>query len=107
MKQKEAPEVPDLQPFGELVLLQALPEEDEKTEGGIVLPDSARGKGLVLKGKVIAVGQGKWIDGKLIAAECEEGQTVLYPARRGYPYGKDDAFVLISSFDLLGVIGDG
>src|SRR5215218_147808 len=67
----------NLKPLGDRLIVQAI-EEDETTASGIVLPDTAKEK--PQKGKVLAVGEGKWDeDGdKRIPLDVAEGDTVLY-----------------------------
>ena len=67
----------DLQPLGDRLIVEVL-EEEETTVSGIVLPDTAKEK--PQKGKVLAVGEGKWDeDGeKRIPLDVAEGDTVLY-----------------------------
>jgi chaperonin GroES len=66
-----------LKPLGDRVIVQAT-EEEETTASGIVLPDTAKEK--PQKGKVVAVGEGKWDeDGeKRIPIDVSEGDEVLY-----------------------------
>src|SRR3954465_10467266 len=66
----------NLKPLGDRLIVQAI-EEDETTASGIVLPDTAKEK--PQKGKVLAVGEGKWDeDGdKPIPRDVAEGDTVL------------------------------
>jgi len=66
-----------LKPLGDRLIVQAI-EEDETTASGIVLPDTAKEK--PSRGKVIAVGDGKWDeDGeKRIPLDVSEGDEVLY-----------------------------
>ena len=64
-----------IQPLGDRIVVKALEAED-KTRGGIVLPDTAKEK--PQEGKVIAVGKGKYSDGKLVALEVKVGDRVLY-----------------------------
>ena len=66
-----------LKPLGDRLIVKAV-EEDETTASGIVLPDTAKEK--PQKGKVLAVGDGKWDeDGdKRIPLDVAEGDTVLY-----------------------------
>jgi chaperonin GroES len=66
-----------LKPLGDRLIVQAL-EEEETTASGIVLPDTAKEK--PQKGKVLAVGEGKWDeDGeKRIPLDVDEGDEVLY-----------------------------
>ena len=67
----------NLKPLGDRLIVQAI-EEDETTASGIVLPDTAKEK--PQKGKVLAVGEGKWDeDGdKRIPLDVTEGDEVLY-----------------------------
>ena len=66
-----------LKPLGDRLIVKAV-EEDQTTASGIVLPDTAKEK--PQKGKVLAVGEGKWDeDGdKRIPLDVAEGDTVLY-----------------------------
>ena len=66
-----------LKPLGDRLIVKAV-EEDETTASGIVLPDTAKEK--PSRGKVIAVGDGKWDeDGeKRIPLDVAEGDEVLY-----------------------------
>jgi chaperonin GroES len=82
-----------LKPLGDRVLVQPV-EEEETTASGIVLPDTAKEK--PQKGKVLAVGDGKWDeDGeKRIPLDVAEGDEVLYSK-----YGGTD--IVIEGEDLL------
>ena len=66
-----------LKPLGDRLIVQAT-EEEETTASGIVLPDTAKEK--PQKGKVVAVGEGKWDeDGeKRIPIDLAKGDEVLY-----------------------------
>lgn len=65
-----------LRPLDDHVVVKPL-ESVEKTEGGIVLPDTAKEK--PQKGKVIAVGPGRLLkDGRRLALSVSVGDTVLF-----------------------------
>src|SRR5919199_3007922 len=66
-----------LKPLGDRLIVKAV-EEEETTASGIVLPDTAKEK--PQKGKVIAVGDGKWDEEgeKRIPLDVAEGDEVLY-----------------------------
>lgn len=65
-----------LRPLGDRVVVKAI-EEEEKTAGGIVLPDTAKEK--PQKGEVIAVGSGKLLDnGERVPLEVKVGDHVIY-----------------------------
>jgi chaperonin GroES len=82
-----------LKPLGDRLIVQAV-EEEETTASGIVLPDTAKEK--PQKGKVLAVGDGKWDeDGeKRIPLDVQEGDEVLYSK-----YGGTD--ITVDGEDLL------
>lgn len=66
----------NIQPLGDRVVVKPLEAED-KTKGGIVLPDTAKEK--PQEGKIIAVGKGKVSDdGKVIPLEVKVGDKILY-----------------------------
>ena len=66
-----------LKPLGDRLIVQAV-EEEETTQSGIVLPDTAKEK--PQKGKVLAVGDGKLSEetGKRVPLDVSEGDEVLY-----------------------------
>ena len=66
-----------LKPLGDRLIVEAV-EEDTTTASGIVLPDTAKEK--PQKGKVLAVGDGRWDDEgeKRIPLDVAEGDEVLY-----------------------------
>ncbi|MGR3220348.1 MAG: co-chaperone GroES [Candidatus Anammoxibacter sp.] len=65
-----------IRPLDDRVLVEAV-EAEEKTKGGILLPDTAKEKPQI--GKVIAVGEGKLLDsGKRAPLSVKKGDKVLY-----------------------------
>ena len=65
-----------IKPLGDRVLVQVL-EAEEKTKGGIILPDTAKEE--KTEGKVISVGSGKVLEsGKLQPLEVKKGDRVLF-----------------------------
>lgn len=65
-----------LQPLADRIIVQSL-EAEEKTKGGIVLPDTAKEK--PQEGKVVAAGKGRvGDDGKVRALELKVGDRILY-----------------------------
>jgi chaperonin GroES len=91
-----------IRPLGNRVLLKPL-EEEEKSAGGIVLPDSARKK--PQQGKVVAVGPGKTLeDGRLVPLSVKVGDVVVYPEFGGTELKiKDKEYVIIDEDSLLGI----
>ena len=95
-----------LKPLGDRLIVKAV-EEDQTTASGIVLPDTAKEK--PQKGKVLAVGEGKWDeDGeKRIPLDVSEGDEVLYSKYGGTEIQVDgeDLLVLRESDVLAKVAG--
>ena len=87
-----------LKPLGDRLIVKAI-EEEETTASGIVLPETAKEK--PQRGKVIAVGDGKWDeDGdKRIPLDVAEGDEVLYSKYGGTEVNVegDDLLVLRES----------
>lgn len=92
-----------LQPLHDRIIVEAAPKE-EKTAGGIILPDSAQEK--PLRGTVLAVGPGKTQDnGKRTPVDVKVGETVLYGKYSGTEVtvdGKD--YVILRADDILAVV---
>ena len=93
-----------LKPLADRVLIE-VKEEETKTKGGILLPDTAQKKSQ--KGVVIAVGAGKLTDdGKRLPSEVAVGDEVLFAKYSGTDIeegGKN--YLLISERDILAVFG--
>jgi chaperonin GroES len=70
-----------LRPLGDHVVIKPLESED-RTPGGIVLPDTAKEKST--KGEVVAVGSGKVLpNGRVVALSVKAGDTVIYSKYAG------------------------
>ena len=65
----------NLQPLGDRLIVEVL-EEESTTASGIVLPDTAQEK--PQRGKVLAVGKGRYEDGQLIALDLEVGDEIVF-----------------------------
>ena len=91
-------------PLHDRVVVRRL-EEDTKTAGGIIIPDSATEK--PSQGKVVAVGAGaRGEDGKLIALDVKAGDTVIFGKWSGTEVKIDGEDLLImKESDIMGVIG--
>jgi chaperonin GroES len=92
-----------LRPLHDRVLVEALTAE-EKTKGGIIIPDTAQEK--PQEGKVIAVGNGaRGDDGKVIKPDVKAGDRVLYGKWSGTEVkvdGKD--YLIMKESDIMGII---
>jgi chaperonin GroES len=92
-----------LEPLGDKVIVKRLSAE-EKTAGGIYLPDSAREK--PQQGKVLSVGEGgRASDGSRIAPTVREGDKILFTTWSGQEVGIDgDELLILSERDILAVL---
>ena len=92
-----------IQPLHDRIILEAAAKE-ERTAGGIILPDTAQEK--PQRGKVLAVGPGKRLDsGQLAPVDVKPGDTVLYGKYGGTEVkvdGKD--YVILRAEDILAVL---
>jgi chaperonin GroES len=92
-----------LRPLQDRILVQRV-EEENKTKGGIIIPDTAKEK--PAEGKVVAVGNGKVAeDGQRIALEVKVGDRVLFGKYSGTEVkveGED--FLIMREDDVLGII---
>jgi len=93
----------NIRPLHDRVIVKRL-EEDKKTPGGIVIPDTATEK--PIQGEVMAVGNGKLLDnGEVRALEVKKGDKVLFGKYSGteVKVGTDEYLVLRED-DIMGVI---
>lgn len=90
-------------PLHDRVVVERI-EEDQKTAGGIIIPDTAAEKPQT--GKVIAVGPGARDDsGKLVAPDVKSGDKVLFGKWSGTEVKLDGKEVLImKESDIMGVL---
>ena len=91
-----------LKPLGDRVVVKAV-EAEEKTRGGIILPDTAKDK--PQEGEVVAVGPGRVLDnGSRVAPEVKVGDRVIYSKYGGTEIKVDDVeYLVIRESDLLAV----
>jgi chaperonin GroES len=92
-----------IQPLHDRIVVEAAAKE-EKTAGGIILPDSAQEK--PQRGKVLAVGPGKRLDsGQMAPVGINVGDTVLYGKYGGTEVKVDGQdLVILRSEDVLAVL---
>lgn len=92
-----------VRPLHDRVIVRRL-DEEEKSAGGIIIPDSAKEK--PIQGKVIAVGKGKSLDnGDVRPLDVKEGDTVIFSTYAGTEIKLDgEAFLMMREDDILGVI---
>ncbi len=92
-----------IRPLQDRILVKRLNEE-EKTKGGIIIPDTAKEK--PQEGKVIAVGKGKILDdGKLHPLEVKVGEKILFSKYSGAEVKiEGDEHLIMKEEDILGII---
>ena len=78
-------------------------QEEEKTAGGIIIPDTAKEK--PQEGKVVAVGPGKYEDGKVIPLGVKAGDKILFGKYSGAEIKLDgEEHLIMREDDILGII---
>jgi chaperonin GroES len=91
-----------VRPLHDRVIVKRV-EEEEKSKGGIIIPDTAREK--PQQGEVIAVGSGRHEDGKVIALEVRAGDRVLFSKYGGTEIKLDgEEHLILRESEILGVI---
>jgi len=94
-----------IRPLGDRILVKPL-EAEEKTKGGIILPDTAKEK--PQEGRVVAVGKGKILeDGKIQPLEVKPQDKILYSKYAGTEIKIDgEEHLIIREEDVLAIITD-
>ena len=93
----------NIKPLSDRVVIKPA-EPDEKVQGGIIIPDTAKEK--PQKGKIVAVGPGKASDtGEIIAMTVKVGDSVLYGKYSGTEVTIDNEdYLIVRESDILAVI---
>jgi chaperonin GroES len=94
----------NLKPLGDRVIVKPM-EAEEKTKGGIILPDTAKEK--PIEGTIVAVGPGRVSDdGKAIKMEVKAGDKVLYGKYSGTEVTVDgEEYLIMRESDIFAIIG--
>ena len=92
-----------MKPLADRVVIKPSPA-DEKTKGGIILPDTAKEKPVI--GEVVAVGPGKVTDdGKKITPEVKVGDKVLYGKYSGTEVTiEGDEYLIMREADVFAIV---
>jgi chaperonin GroES len=92
-----------IRPLQDRVIVKRL-EEEQKTKGGIIIPDTAKEK--PIEGQVVAVGKGKvGEDGKLVKPDVKVGDRILFGKYAGTEVKIDgEEHLIMREDDILGVI---
>ncbi len=93
----------NIKPLADRVVIKPS-QAEERTKGGIILPDTAKEKPVV--GQVVAVGPGKVTDdGKKIAPEVKVGDKVLYGKYSGTEVNVDgDDYLIMREADIFAIM---
>jgi chaperonin GroES len=94
----------NLKPLADRVIVKPM-EAEEKTKGGIILPDTAKEK--PIEGTIVAVGPGKVTeDGKQVKLEVKEGDKVLYGKYSGTEVTVEgEEYLIMRESDIFAIIG--
>jgi chaperonin GroES len=92
-----------IRPLGDRILVKRIKEED-KTKGGIFIPDTAKEK--PQEGRIVAVGKGKMTEGgNLVTPEVKAGDTILFGKYSGSEVKVDgEEHMIMREEDVLGVL---
>ncbi len=92
-----------IKPLHDRVLVEPL-DAEEKTAGGIIIPDTAKEK--PMEGQIVAVGNGSRNDeGKVAPLDVQKGDRILYGKWSGTEVKVDgDDFLIMKESDIMGVI---
>jgi len=92
-----------IRPLQDRILVKRI-EEEEKTKGGIIIPDTAKEK--PSEGRVIAVGKGKVTDdGKVHPLDVKKGDRILFSKYSGTEVQVEgEEHIIIREDDVLGIV---
>ncbi len=93
-----------LKPLADRLVVKPIEEED-KTPGGIILPDTAKEK--PMRGEVVAAGPGKQSEkGDRLEMEVKVGDVVIYGKYSGTDFKMDDQdYLILRESDVLAIVG--
>jgi len=92
-----------VRPLQDRVIVKRVEEREERTTGGIIIPDTAKEK--PQQGLVVAVGPGRREDGKVLAPDVKKGDRVLFGKYTGSEIKLDgEEHLIVREEDILGVV---
>ena len=94
----------NIRPLYDRIVVKRVESTDEKTAGGLIIPDTAKEK--PQEGEVVAVGQGKRTeDGKIIALDVKAGDRILFGKYSGSEIKLDgNEYLIMREDEVLGVL---
>jgi chaperonin GroES len=93
-----------IKPLGDRVVVRPTEKKEEKSASGLIIPDTAN-KEKPATGTVVAVGPGKYEDGKIVPMTVKAGDKVLF-SKYGYDEVKigGEEYYVLSESSILGII---
>jgi len=93
-----------IRPLRDKVVVKRIEEEEQRTAGGIIIPDTAKEKPQM--GEVVAVGKGKVLeDGKVLPPEVNVGDKVLFAKYAGTEVKIDgEEYLIMSEDEILAIV---
>jgi chaperonin GroES len=93
-----------IRPLADRLIVKRLEEQEQKSVGGIIIPDTAKEK--PQEGKVVAVGRGKLNeDGKIIPLDVKAGDRILFGKYSGSEIKIDgEEHLILREEDVLGIV---
>lgn len=92
-----------IRPLHDRIIVQRI-EEEQKTKGGIIIPDAAKEK--PQEGKVLSVGKGKQLeDGKIVPLDVKKGDRILFNKYAGNDIKiEGEEYIIMREDDVLGIL---
>ena len=98
-----ATKTPNIRPLADRIVVEPM-ETESKTAGGIVIPDTAD-KDKPMRGTVVAIGSGRYIDGKIQPLQVKVGEEILFGKYAGTNVKlADKEWLVMREEDVMGVI---
>jgi chaperonin GroES len=96
----------NIRPLYDRIVVKRLTEMEEKTTGGLIIPDSAKEK--PQEGEVVAVGKGKRLeDGKVVPLDVQVGDKILFGKYSGSDIKLDgQEYMIMREDEVLGILND-
>ena len=92
-----------LEPLEDRVVVKPLEEETQRTPTGIIIPDTAKEK--PQEGEVVAIGPGRFEDGKRVPLDVKVGDRVIYSKYSGSEVKVDGKeYLIVSEKDVLAIV---
>jgi chaperonin GroES len=92
-----------VRPLQDRVIVRRIEEREQRSAGGIIIPDTAKEK--PQEGKVVAVGPGRREDGKVLSLDVKVGDRILFGKYAGTEIKLDgEEHLIVREEDILGVV---